>query len=84
MEYHFAGLQFFRDNYAAEINGVHINQSHFGTVKNGYALVFIFVGSDEASLDEMTKSMDTFAVQPVRRGVTTVTGSQHKAKSKHP
>ncbi len=83
MEYRFAGLQFFRDNYAVETNGVHINQSHFVTLKNGYALVFIFLGPDEASLDEMTKAMDTLAVSPVRRGVTTVTGSQHKAKSKH-
>lgn len=82
MEYRFRGLQFFRDNFAAETNGVHINQSHFVTLKNGYALVFIFTGVDEASVDEMTKSMETFDVLPVRKGVTTVTGSPHKAKSK--
>ena len=85
MEVHFAGLQFFRDNYAVDMNGVHMVQSHFATLKNGYALVFIFLGPDEASLDEMTKAMDTFAIAlpPVRRGVTTVVGSQHKAKPKH-
>jgi len=84
-EYHFGGLQFFRDNYGVENNGVHMMQSHFATVRNGYALVFIFLGQDQASLDEMTKAMDTFTIDlpPVRRGVTTVVGSQHKAKPKH-
>jgi hypothetical protein len=70
-EYHFAGSQFFRDNYAVENNGVHMMQSHFATVKNGYALVFIFLGADETSVEEMTKSMETFALLPVRSGVTT-------------
>jgi hypothetical protein len=81
MEYHFAGSQFFRDNYAVEANGVHLVQSHFATIRNGYALVFIFLGEDQTSLDEMAKSMETFVIAPpVRRGVIPVTGSasQHK------
>ena len=77
-EYHFAGSQFFRDNYAVENNGVHMMQSHFATVKNGYALVFIFLGADETSVEEMTKSMETFAVPPIRRGVTTGSRPPHK------
>ena len=47
MEYHFAGTQFFRDNHAAETNGVRVVQAHFATVTNGYALVFIFMGANE-------------------------------------
>ena len=80
MEYRFAGAQFFRDNYVVETNGVHILQSHFATVKNGYALVFIFLGQDQESLDEMTKSMDTLEMPPVRRGVTTRTSAAPKHK----
>ena len=75
MEYHFAGTQFFRDNYAVEINGVHMVQSQFATVRNGYALVFVFIGEDQTSVDEMAKSMETFDFPTVRRGVTTVIGS---------
>ena len=62
VEYHFAGSQFFRDNHAAEVNGVHMVQSYFATVSKGYALVFIFLGEDEKSVDEMSKAMETFAV----------------------
>src|SRR6185369_1670666 len=80
-EYRLAGSQFFRDNYAIEVNGVRIVQVHFATVKNGYALVFIFVGEDEKSADEMTKAMETFdTALPVRRGVTTVIGSSPQRK----
>ena len=79
-EYHFAGSQFFRDDYAVDANGGHVVQSYFATIKNGYALVFIFNAENEKSMDEMTKAMETFdTVLPVRRGVTTVIGSpQHK------
>ena len=84
MEYRFGGSQFFRDNYAVDSNGVHAVQAHIVTVRNGYALVFVFIGEDETSVDEMTKSMETFDVPPVRRGVTTVIGSspQHKPTPK--
>jgi len=81
MEYHFGETQFFRDNYAVEVNGVRIVQAHFAIIKNGYALVFIFVGEDEKSVDEMTKAMETFdTILPVRRGVTTVNSSSPQRK----
>ena len=80
-EYHFAGSQFFRDDYAVDYNGVHLVQTHFATLKNGYALVFIFTGENEKSVEEMTKAMETFdTVLPVRRGVTTVIGSSPQRK----
>jgi hypothetical protein len=62
MESHFGGSEFFRDNYAVEVNGVHMVEAQFATVKDGYAIVFLFMGQDQASLDEMTKSMDTLDV----------------------
>jgi len=50
--------------------------SYFATIKNGYALVFIFIGENEKSVDEMAKAMESFdTALPVRRGVTTVSGS---------
>lgn len=57
MEYRFAGSQFFRDNYAVEANGVDTIQAYFANVANG---VFVFIGEDQKSVDEMTKSMETF------------------------
>jgi hypothetical protein len=76
VEYHFGETQFFRDNYDVEVNGVHMVQSHFATVRYGYALIFAFMGEDQASVDEMAKAMESFnTVLPVRRGVTTVIGS---------
>ena len=81
MEYRFAGSQFFRDNYGVEANGVHIIQAYFANVANGYALVFIFTGEDQKSVDEMTKSMETFQLTPpVRKGVTTIIGSAPQRK----
>ena len=81
VEYRVAGTQFFRDNSAVEINGVHLVQAHFVTLKNGYALVFAFLGGDEKSVDEMAKAMETFDVRPpVRRGVTTIIGSPPQQK----
>jgi hypothetical protein len=81
VEYRVAGTQFFRDNSAVEINGVPVVQAHFVTVKNGYALVFAFLGGDEKSVDEMAKAMETFDVRPpVRRGVTTIIGSPPQQK----
>ena len=87
VEYHFGGSQFFRDDYAVETNGVQMGHAQFATVENAYALVFIFLGQDQASVDEMTKSMDTFErALPVRRGVRTVVGSapQHKPTKRKP
>ncbi len=72
LEQHFAGWQFFRDNSTATVNGIPIIQSHFCKIVNGYALVFLFIGPDQATVDEMTKTMETFElVVPVRRGITT-------------
>lgn len=74
--------QFYRDNFDVVANGVHVFQSNFATLANGYALVFIFMGNDQTNVDEMAKAMETFArtPPPVRRGVTTIIGSapQHK------
>jgi hypothetical protein len=81
MEYRFGGSQFFRDDFNVVVNGVHVFQSSFATLANGYALVFIFMGKDQTSVDEMSKAMETFDRTPtVRRGVTTIIGSapQHK------
>lgn len=75
VEYHFGESQFFRDNYAAEINGVHLVQAHFATIKDHYALVFAFIGPDQASVDEMAKTMESYGLPSVRRGVTTIIGS---------
>lgn len=81
MECRFAGSQFFQDNYAAEINGRHVVETMFATVEKGYALVFIFLAEDQTSLDEMTKTMDTFdRTAPVRKGVTTRSGSKPEHK----
>jgi len=83
MEYNFAGWQFFRDDYATEINGLRVVQANFATVKSGYAIVFIFMGQDQTSVDELTKAMETFALAPpVRKGVTTTTdpAPQHKSR----
>lgn len=72
-EHRFAGWQFFRDGYSVETNGVQVFQTHFATTAQAYALVFIFMGEDPKSLDEMTKSMETFtSLPPVRRGVTVI------------
>jgi len=75
-EFNFAGRQFFRDDYGVEINGVKITQAYFAQVMKGYALVFIFMGPDQKTVDEITKSMDTLEVTPpIRRGtVTTIQG----------
>jgi len=81
MEYRFGGSRFFRDNFDVMANGVHVFQAYFATIANGYALVFIFMGKDQSSVDEMSKAMETFdRTPPLRRGVTTVIGSapQHK------
>jgi hypothetical protein len=73
MECHFAESQFFRDDYAAEANGVQMVQAYFARVANGYALAFIFIGQDQKSVDEMAKTMETFTLTPpVRRGITTI------------
>ena len=54
---------------------------NFATIKNGCALVFIVMGEDEKSVDEMSKAMEAFdTVLPVRRGVTTVIGSAPQRK----
>jgi hypothetical protein len=73
VEYRVAGSQFFRDDYAAEVNGVHMVQAYFAKVANGYALAFIFLGEDQKSVDELAKAMESFTLSPpVRRGVTTI------------
>lgn len=73
VEYHFAGSQFFRDNYSMEANGVNVTQAYFARIANGYALVFIFMGEDQKSVDEMAKAMETYAsTPPVRKGVTII------------
>lgn len=79
-EHSFAGWQFFRDDYTLETNGVRVVQTHFATVTKGYALVFMFMGEDRKSVDEMTKSMETFTLAPPLRRVTTTRDAQSKPK----
>lgn len=81
-EHNFAGWQFFRDNYILEHTGVRVVQSHFATVTKGYALVFMFMGADQKSVDEMAKSMETFTVAPLRKVTTTLGGPPPKPKPK--
>ena len=72
-QYQFGGAEFFRDNYAMETNGVRVVQAYFARIVNGYALIFVFIGEDEKSVDEMAKAMETFTPgPPVRRGVTII------------
>lgn len=80
-EHQFSGSQFFRDDFAAEVNGKPLVEVYFATLVKGYALVFVFIGEDQKSVDEMAKSMETFDTTPlVRRGVTTVIGTPPKPK----
>jgi hypothetical protein len=80
-EYRFAGWQFFRADSAMEINGARLVQAHLATIVNGYAVVFIFTGEDRKSVDEMTKSMETFAITPpIRKGVTVIIEPAAKPK----
>jgi len=71
-----AGKQFFRDDFVVDINGVKITQNYYAHVMKGYALVFLFMGENQKTVDEMAKSMDTLeaTLPQVRRGVTTVQG----------
>jgi hypothetical protein len=83
VEYRFAGSEFFRDNYAVDVNGVQMVQAHFVTLRNGYALIFAFMGEDQTSVDEMAKAMETFElIPPVRRGVTTLSSPPQPPKPK--
>lgn len=82
-EHRFAEWQFFRANFAMQINGMPVVQAHFATIVKGYALLFIFMGPDEKTVDEIAKSMESFGpAPPVRRGVTTVMGPPPKPKPK--
>ncbi len=54
-----AGLEFLRDDYRSEVNGVALRQSIFVTLKKGYAVVFSFSGADEQSVAEMARTMNT-------------------------
>ena len=84
MENRFAGSQFFRDDYVMENNGVRVVQAYFANIVNGYALVFIFLGPDQTSVDEMSKAMETFALTPpIRRGVTTKINPAPQRKPRH-
>jgi len=58
-EYHFAGLQFFRANATSTTNGIPAVQSFFCRIVNGYALVFVFIGPDQTTVDQMAKTMET-------------------------
>ena len=81
MEYLVAGSEFFHDRYAVDSHGVQRVLAYFARVVKGYALVFIFIGEDQKSVDDMTKTMETFDTTPlVRRGVTTMIGSAPQRK----
>lgn len=58
-ESHFAGTQFFRENATSTMNGIPAVQSFFCRIVNGYALVFVFIGPDQTTVDQMAKTMET-------------------------
>ena len=76
VEFRVAGLQFFRDDYSAEVNGVSMRKAIFVTVKRGYALAFSFSGEDQKSVDEMAQAMKT--ILPVGIGGGLGTGSTER------
>jgi hypothetical protein len=78
VEFRVAGLQFFRDDYSAEVNDVYMRQAIFVTVKRGYALVFSFTGQDQKSVEEMAKTMET--ILPIGRGGGVGPGSTSERK----
>ena len=81
LEYHLAGSQFFRDNSTATINGIPMVQSHFCRIVKGYALVFLFIGPDQATVDQMAKTMETLElVAPVHGRVRRKNGSSKRPK----
>ena len=77
MEYRVGETQFFRDNYAFELNGVSGVQEYFARIAKGYALVFVFIGEDQKSADEIAKAIDTYASAPVKT-VTTIKATPRK------
>jgi hypothetical protein len=81
-EHRLAGWQFFRDSYSVEISGVQVFQTHFATISKAYALVFIFMAQDQKSLDEISKSMETFTAVPVRKELKVVVDTPPTPKSK--
>ncbi len=66
VEFRVAGLQFFRDDYSAEVKGVSMRKAFFATVKKGYALAFSFAGEDQKSVDNMAQAMKT--ILPIGMG----------------
>lgn len=67
--FRFGGVEFFRDDYIAKGDPRQFVQTYFARVSNGYALVFVFTGVDQTSVDEMAKSMETFALtRPEKKG----------------
>lgn len=78
VEFHVAGLQFFRDNYTGEVNSVPMRQAIFVTVKNGYALIFSFTGQDEKSVGEMVETMNTILPLGTGGGIGTDSTPERK------
>jgi hypothetical protein len=69
VEFRVAGLQFFRDDYSAEVKGVSTRKAVFVTVKKGYALSFTFIGEDQKGVDEMAQAMKTILPIGVGSGI---------------
>ena len=78
LEFGVAGLQFFRDNYTGEVNGVPLKQAIFVTVKKGYALIFSFTGEDQKSVDEMAETMKTISRVGTGGGIGTGSSQERK------
>ncbi len=66
VEFRVAGLQFFRDDYSAEVKGVSMRKAFFATVKKGYALIFTFTNEDQKGVDEIAQAMKT--ILPIGEG----------------
>lgn len=52
-------LQFLRDDYGGEFNGIAFKECIFVTVKKGYALIFSFASGDQKTVEEMAQTMKT-------------------------
>ncbi|MGH9969333.1 MAG: hypothetical protein ACREBG_16250 [Pyrinomonadaceae bacterium] len=78
VEFRVAGLQFFRDDYSGEVNGVYMRGAIFVNVRKGYALVFSFTSQDQKSVEEMAKAMKT--ILPGGEGGGLGTGSTSERK----
>lgn len=61
----YGGREFYRLDYATEVNGKVIHQSSFVNVDHRFALAFGFLSADEQQLEQMIKAMDSLTFSPL-------------------